>query len=309
DVRGEAIYLGSQDETAYASASIYVHADAGNVRIQGARALADGDVLGTGTGDASANAVIDLDASGNINVGTGGCFADADALAANASHAIASAVIEADAGSGGIGGVFIQGNVISVATAIGGAATPNTAYANVHLAAGGGTEFGNGTGTFGNVAVIGNIGAFAYADVASDKATASVEIFARNNIFIIGNDPIASAHAGPGGSVFAFRQAHFTTNSTAFGPGGRSIADIDIRAGDQVIVDPASSLVHIEALFALPTHTPTLEPNGLTIIPLSVDGKGCGVLGQAGADAKAINKGEECHKSPINVSDLTDVTP
>jgi len=33
------------------------------------------------------------------------------------------------------------------------------------------------------------------------------------------------------------------------------------------------------------------------------------VLGQAGADAKAVNKGEECHKSPINVSDLTDVMP
>ncbi len=49
----------------------------------------------------------------------------------------------------------------------------------------------------------------------NDKATASVEIFAHNNILIVGNDPIASAKVGPsGGTVFAFRQAHFTTNSS-----------------------------------------------------------------------------------------------
>ncbi len=56
--------------------------------------------------------------------------------------------------------------------------------------------------------------------------------------------------------------------------------------------------------------TPTLNSSGgLTIIPLSVDGQDCGVLGLAGADPNAVNKGQACHRKPINVSDLTDTGP
>jgi len=38
-------------------------------------------------------------------------------------------------------------------------------------------------------------------------------------------------------------------------------------------------------------------------------GQDCGVLDQAGADEDAVSKGKSCHKSPIDVSDLTDVSP
>jgi hypothetical protein len=60
----------------------------------------------------------------------------------------------------------------------------------------------------------------------------------------------------------------------------------------------------------MPTDTPTLNSSGgLTIIPLSVDGQDCGVLGVAGMDQNAINKTLSCHRKPINVSDLTDTGP
>jgi hypothetical protein len=73
---------------------------------------------------------------------------------------------------------------------------------------------------------------------------------------------------------------------------------------------PTSSLSHILTLYALPTQTPTLNSNGdLTIIPLSVDGDDCGVLGIAGADPAAIAKAKACKRKPINVSDLTDTGP
>jgi len=76
-------------------------------------------------------------------------------------------------------------------------------------------------------------------------------------------------------------------------------------------VIPGSSLTHIEKLFALPTDEPTLlnTNDGLTIIPLGIDGQDCGVLGIAGKDQAAINKAIACHKTPINVSDLTDTGP
>jgi len=139
-----------------------------------------------------------------------------------------------------------------------------------------------------------------------------VEIFAHNNLLIVGNDPIASAHVGPsGGTVFAFRQAHFTTHDGPNnGAGGSALADIDIRAGGFVAVFPTSSLSHVEKLYSLPTDDPTLNSSlGLTIIPLSVDGEDCGVLGIAGKDQAAINKALACHHKPINVSDLTDTGP
>jgi hypothetical protein len=75
------------------------------------------------------------------------------------------------------------------------------------------------------------------------------------------------------------------------------------------VVVPVSSLTNIDKLFALPTDKPTLDSNGLTIIPLTIDGQDCGVFGQAGADSDEIKKRMACHKSPINVSDLTGETP
>ncbi len=108
----------------------------------------------------------------------------------------------------------------------------------------------------------------------------------------------------------AFRQAHFTTNQSVTGTQGTATADIDIRAGDQVLVFPPSSLEHVEKLFAMPTDTPTLNSSGgLTIIPLSIFGDDCGVLGLAGATQAQIDKAKACHKGPINISDLTDVLP
>jgi hypothetical protein len=66
----------------------------------------------------------------------------------------------------------------------------------------------------------------------------------------------------------------------------------------------------VEKLYSLPTDDPTLNSSlGLTIIPLSVDGEDCGVLGIAGKDQSAINKALACHHKPINVSDLTDTGP
>ena len=93
------------------------------------------------------------------------------------------------------------------------------------------------------------------------------------------------------------------------GTQGTATADIDIRAGGTVTVVPLSSLTHIEKLFALPVDKPTLDSNGLTIIPLSIDGQDCGVLGQAGATDEQLNKGKSCQRTPINVSGLTDVSP
>ena len=286
-----------------ATGSVFVQA-AGNVNLGGA--VANAFASGQSASDAYAKAVVDLDASsGSIFVSPNGLFAIALANAPDASHASANALIEADASHN----IFIQGNVISVAGALSDGPS-NIAHANAHLAGGGGTEFGIGTGSFGNVVVIGDIAAVAFADpFTGDLATASVEIFARNNILIVGDDPIASARVGPSGSIFAFRQADFTTNSTAFGPEGRAIADIDIRAGETVTVIPLSSLIDAEKLFALPVDEPTLGSSGLTIIPLSVEGQDCCVLGQAGANANAADRAKNCHKGPINVSDLTDVSP
>jgi hypothetical protein len=60
----------------------------------------------------------------------------------------------------------------------------------------------------------------------------------------------------------------------------------------------------------MPTDELTLNSSGgLTIIPLTVEGQDCGVLGKAGQDQNAINKALSCHRKPINVSDLTDTGP
>jgi hypothetical protein len=308
NVQAFATYSGSSVRDADAIATIDLTA-ARNITIRGASAFADADAFHLANGGATATAFIDLDAGSSINVGTLGLFAGADANASGGRHAYANALIEVDAGSGGVGGVFLQGNAIVVAGAVGGS-PGNTALANVHLAGGGATELGTGaSGTFGNVVIIGNVDAFAFADATSDHANASVEIFAHNNILIVGDDPIASARLGPNGSILAFRQAHFTTNHSVTAPQGTATADIDIRAGGTVTVIPLSSLIGAEKLFALPVDQPTLDSNGLTIIPLSVDGQDCGVLGPAGATEDQLKKALECHKSPINVSDLTDVSP
>ena len=298
--------FGKAAGTVAATAEVDMEAQ-GNIRVGGAltRAFASG----TDGSNASASANTKLNAtSGSISAGPGGLTAAAIALASNASHANAQANVAADAGQS----IFIRGNVISFALAVSGG-SGNTAHAKTHLAAGGATSsFDGPPSNFGNIVVIGNIGAFAFADATNDEATASVEIFAHNNLLIVGNDPIASAAVGPsGGTTFAFRQAHFTTHDgTNFGPGGGALADIDIRAGGFVAVFPASSLSHVEKLYALPTDDPTLNSSlGLTIIPLSVDGEDCGVLGVAGKDQAAINKALGCHHKPINVSDLTDTGP
>ncbi|HEX3065908.1 MAG TPA: hypothetical protein VHQ39_10525, partial [Dongiaceae bacterium] len=307
-----ATHLGSDSGNASAVASVGVNAG-NNVSLRGLVAIADADVPDTSashSANAIATANIGVKAGSNISIGPDGLFADADAFAADGGHADANALIAVDAGQDGIGGVFIRGNAIVIAGAIGGD-TGNTALANVHLAGGGATEFGTGaSGIFGNVAVIGNIQAFAAADSLHDHANASVEIFAHNNILIIGDDPIASARLGPNGSLVAFRQAHFTTNQSVTGTQGTATADIDIRAGDQVLVFTPSSLERVEKLFAMPTDTPTLNSSGgLSIIPLSIIGDDCGVLGQAGATQAQIDKAKSCHKGPINVSDLTDTLP
>jgi len=289
-----------------ATAQVDIEAGDGNIRIGGAvaRALASG----TDGSNASANANVKLHASsGTINVSPAGITATALAFASFGTHANALGSIAVDADQS----IFIRGNVISLAVAIS-EGNSNTAHAKTHLAGGGATEFGFGPpSSFGNIVVIGNIGAFAAADASQDNATASVEIFAQNNLLIVGNDPIASARVGPsGGTTFAFRQAHVTTNQFASGPGGEATADIDIRAGGFIDVIPPSSVTDAQKLYALPTDDPTLNSSGgLTIIPLAVDGEDCGVLGIAGKDQNAINKALSCHRKPINVSDLTDTGP
>ncbi len=298
-----------------ATAEVNIEAGDGNIRIGGAKARAVAS--GTDGSNASANANVKLHASsGSISVSPAGITATALAFASagtdtGGTHANALGSIAVDAH----GGVFIRGNVISLAVAISDG-NSNTAHAKTHLAAGGANVGTNddvgslGTGS-GNVVVIGNIGAFAAADATDDKATASVEIYAHNNLLIVGNDPIASAKVGPsGGTTFAFRQAHVTTNQFASGLGGSATADIDIRVGGFIDVIPPSSLTAVEKLYSLPTDLLTLNSSGgLTIIPLAVQNDDCGVLGIAGMDQTAINKAISCHRKPINVSDLTDTGP
>jgi hypothetical protein len=60
------------------------------------------------------------------------------------------------------------------------------------------------------------------------------------------------------------------------------------------------------ALRALPTKQPPVTDSGLTIIPLSINGQACGVLGSAGAVGNAI---AACGRSPINVSGIVDWLP
>jgi hypothetical protein len=303
----EAIGHGNLDDRLVAAtAQVDIEAGDGNVRIGGAvaRALASG----TDGSNASANANVKLHASsGTINVSPAGITATALAFASFGTHANALGSIAVDADQS----IFIRGNVISLAVAIS-EGNSNTAHAKTHLAGGGATEFGFGPpSSFGNIVVIGNIGAFAAADASQDNATASVEIFAQNNLLIVGNDPIASAVVGPsGGTTFAFRQAHVTTNQFASGPGGNATADIDIRAGGFIDVFPPSSVTDVQKLYSLPTDLLTLNSSGgLTIIPLAVQDDDCGVLGIAGKDQSAINRAISCHRKPINVSDLTDTGP
>ncbi len=306
-----ATHSGSHSGNATATAYINIQATR-NIGIRGVRGSAIAQLPSSfASGNANAQTNIHLTAGSNISVGPDGLFGGGIALDSSGGRARANVEIAIDAGTNGVGNIFVRGNDIAVAKAIGNS-TDNRAHANVHFAAGGATEFGTGApSNFGNIVVLGNIGAFAVADATSDNATASVEMFAHNNILIVGNDPIASARVGPGsGTTFAFRQAHFTTNSTAFGPGGTAVADIDIRAGGSVTVVPTSSLSHILKLYAMPTDEPTLNSSGgLTIIPLSVDGDDCGVLGEAGLDATALAKAKACKRKPINVSDLTDTGP
>ena len=296
-------------------ANAFVAVVAGNnISMNGARVRAGAVQDSSDNGDtAQALAELALVAGSNISVGTHGLLVQAGADAESAGPASANALLSLDAGTHGVGGIFVHGNVIATAKAIG-SATSNLAHANVHLAAGGANEFSTGApSNFGNIVVIGQIGAFAYADPATnDKATASVEIFAHNNILIVGNDPIASAKVGPsGGTLFAFRQSHVSTQFSSTGADGQHVlADIDIRAGGSITVVPASSLEHVLKLYAMPTDAPTLNSSGgLTIIPLSVDGQDCGVLGLAGTDPNTVAKGQACHRKPINVSDLTDTGP
>jgi len=60
------------------------------------------------------------------------------------------------------------------------------------------------------------------------------------------------------------------------------------------------------ALRALPTKRPPVTNSGLTIIPLSINGQACGVLGSAGAVG---NASAACGRSPINVSGIVDWLP
>jgi hypothetical protein len=149
----------------------------------------------------------------------------------------------------------------------------------------------------GNVNIFGNIAAFAFADPQNDSALASITVHAHNNIFVVGADPIASAHAG---AAAAFLQTHFTDSFTGTGgTGGTAIGRITIAAGGTItFIDPRESEDQRLALMALPTHTPTLNPNVLTEIQLSIDGQDCGVLGSAGADE---GKAAACTKSAINI--------
>jgi hypothetical protein len=257
------------------------------------RAVADASGF-EASGSALAN--LTLNASHNVSITGGGAFAGASANMPNdlgSSHVKGSADLLINAGHT----VFINGDVGAAAVALGGG-TGDVANAIVGIEAG---NLGSG-----DVTMFGNLFALSFADPVNDHALASITVNAQNDIFIVGHDPIASAH---GGGAFAFLQTHFTDSTQHFaGSGSSAIARITIRAGGLItFLDPFFQKDERLALLALPTHQPNLNPNTLTEIQLLIDGQDCGVLGSAGADP---NKAAACTKGGgINIPPGSDSLP
>jgi hypothetical protein len=229
-----------------------------------------------------------LDASHDVFITAGGAFVGASANMPNGSafgsHAKGTASMLIEAGHD----ISINGNVGAAAIGIGGG-TGDVANAIVDIEAG---FLGSG-----DVTMFGNLFAFAFADPVNDHALASITVNAHNDIFVLGADPVASAHAG---NAAAFLSTHFTNEVIGLGsPSSTAIARITIRAGGNItFINPLENKDQILALFALPTHTPTIASVDLDIIQMLIDGEDCGVLGSAGADPKVA---AACAKGPINV--------
>jgi hypothetical protein len=283
--RANAQALGTEDAVAEAISNIQLVAN-GDITLPGATSRAIANAPVSDFGDASAFANLGFRAGHDIDITNSGAFAGASANAPFASSlqpVTASANIQFLAGHD----ISIQGDVIAAAVALGGG-TGNIADAIVNIQAG---SLGSG-----NVNMSGDLAAFAFADPRNDSALASITVNAHNDIFIIGEDPIASAHAG---AAAAFLQTHFTDSFTGTGgSGSTAIARITITAGGAIsFIDQDEGKDQRLALFALPTHTPNIDPNALTEIQLLIDGQDCGVLGSAGADE---GKAAACSKSAIN---------
>ncbi len=276
--------LGTEDAAAEAVSNAQLFAG-GDITLPGAGVWAKAVAPVSEFGDASAFATLLLSAGEDIAITHSGAFARASANAPFAtSHAVVgSADLQILAGHD----VSIQGNLIVTAVALGGG-TGNSANAIVNVQADS-SSLGSG-----NLNMFGDIVALAFADPQNDHALASITLHAHNDIFVIGDDPIANAHAG---TAAAFLQVHFTDSLSDSGANGSlATARITITAGGSIVFVPLDESQRL-ALQALPTHTPNLNSGSLTSIQLLIDGQDCGVLGSAGADQ---GKGQGCAKSAIN---------
>ena len=287
--RADARASGTEDASAEAISDVELEAS-GDIILPGATSRAKAVASSADFGDASAFAILSLNAGHDVDITGSGAFAGASANAPFAfdRSVTASANLQIVAGHD----ASIEGDVIAAAVALGGG-TDNIANAIVDIEA--------GSGGSGDVTMSGDLAALAFADPADDHALASITVNAHNDIVIVGHDPIASAHAG---TALAFLQTHVTDSQTDSGGNGSSaIARITITAGGTVsFIAPPENEINdqVLALLALPTDTPDIDPDVLTEIQLLIDGQDCGVLGSAGADPA---KGAGCSKSALTIAE------
>jgi hypothetical protein len=310
DAAAVASHMGSAGQgVAHANALASLDASNGNVDIIGGAAIALAYAPKDSVSYAAATAALDLHAGMNLGVHGGGLLAEALANGTfGQAPGHANALIDVTAGSD----VFIAGNIVSLAAAKG-SHSGQVATANINVHA--------GTAGFGSLDIFGNVVALASADPVNDHALASITL-AANRILLVGANPVASANAG---DVTAYLKTHFTRRRQRFGPNGSSALSritITTDPGGLIVINDSGggstgtgfgsgfSRTNADALLALPIYDETYPSGaGVRPIPLTVDGKLCGMLGGAGGggQAGADNKPPAaCEQPPINLSGLVD---
>jgi len=281
---------------AKAKAMSWIDATNGNVTITADRTLALASGVSGPTLQGQASADIILHAGRNVAVTAGGLDADAQALMPQAQKPVrAISDIDVTAGKN----ITLRGNVTAVARAFG-AHSGQHATADILVHA--------GTAGFGKLSVFGNVLALASADPVNDHAQASVSLIA-NQILIVGANPTAVAIAG---DLTAYNKSRRTKRVSVHGAHGTSaVAGIFLSTdpGGLIIINGSSTGLGInnnpnaDALQALPIYNQVFPSGSLYAVPLSIDGKPCGVLGGGGAKKGAA--AGTC-PSPINVSGVVD---
>jgi hypothetical protein len=163
-----------------------------------------------------------------------------------------------------------------------------------------------GTAGRGNLSIFGDVLALASADPVNDHAQASVTLIA-NQMLIVGANPTAIANAG---DLSAFNRARNSRRILRHGPHGTAASAtviLNTDPGGLIIINGSSTGFGLsnnpnaDALQALPIYGQVFPSGSLYEVPLSIDGKPCGVLGggpKKGAAAACA--------SPINISGVVD---